>query len=86
MSSEYTSLAQGSVESSPPYMFDRFLSIPWALNMLGINYTTQWARDIVATSVILLDLHGKDQSGFENKVLSLYDIFFQHPNDVVAIT
>ena len=86
MSSEYTSLAQGSIESSPPYMFDRFLSIPWALNMLGLNYTTQWARDIVATSVILLDLHGIDQSCFETEVLSLYDIFFQHLNDVVAIT
>ena len=68
-------------------MCDRFLSIPWALNMLGPNYTTQWARDIVATSVILLDLHRAiDQLAFEIEVSSLYDIFFQHPNDVVAIT
>ena len=32
------SVAQGSVENSPSYMFDRFLSIPWALNMLGCEY------------------------------------------------
>ena len=32
-------LTQGSAENSPSYMFDRFLSIPWALNMLGLKYT-----------------------------------------------
>ena len=38
-SSENTSVTQGSVENSPSYMFDRFLSIPWAFNMLGLEYT-----------------------------------------------
>ena len=38
-SSEYTSVTQGSVENSSSYMFVRFLSIPWALNMLGLEYT-----------------------------------------------
>ena len=37
-SSEYTSVTQGSVENSTSYMFDRFLSVPWALNMLGLEY------------------------------------------------
>ena len=31
-------LHQSSEESSPSYMFDRSLSIPWALNMLGLEY------------------------------------------------
>ena len=39
LSYEYTSVTKGSVESSPSYMFDRFLSIPWGLNMLGLKYT-----------------------------------------------
>ena len=30
-SSEYTSVTQSSVENSSSYMFDKFLSIPWAL-------------------------------------------------------
>ena len=38
-SSEYTSVTQGSVENIPSYMFDRFLIIPWVLNMLGLEYT-----------------------------------------------
>ena len=38
LSSEYTSVTLGCVENSPPYMFDRFLSIPWALNMLELEY------------------------------------------------
>ena len=37
-SSEYTSVTRGSVENSPSYMFDRFLSIPWALILLGLEY------------------------------------------------
>ena len=46
----------------------------------------QWAPDIVATSVFLLDLHRDiDQLRIEIEVTSLY-IFFQHHNDVVAIT
>ena len=35
LSFEKTSVTQGSVENSPSYMFVRFLSIPWALNMPG---------------------------------------------------
>ena len=47
---------------------------------------TLLARSIVATSAFLLDLHrGIDQLGFEIEVRSLYDLFFQHPNDAVAI-
>ena len=38
-SSEYTSVTQGSAENSPSYTFDRFLSIPWALELLGLEYT-----------------------------------------------
>ena len=38
-SSEYTSVTQGSVENSPSCMFDRLLSIPWAINILGLKYT-----------------------------------------------
>ena len=38
-SSENTSVTQGSVENIPSYMFDRFLSIPWALNLIGLEYT-----------------------------------------------
>ena len=38
-SSEYTTVRQDSVENSPSYMSDRFLSVPWVLNMLGLEYT-----------------------------------------------
>ena len=37
-SSEYTSVTQGSIKTSPSYMFDRFLSIPRAVNLLGLEY------------------------------------------------
>ena len=37
-SSEYTSVTQGPVKSSPSYMLDRFLSIPRAVNLLGLEY------------------------------------------------
>ena len=30
---------QGSVENSPSYLFDKFLGISWALDMLGPKYT-----------------------------------------------
>ena len=39
LSSEYTSVTEGSVGNSTSYMFDRFLSFPWALNMLWLKYT-----------------------------------------------
>ena len=43
---------------------------------------TQYCGDIG----FLLDLHrGIDQLGFEIEVRSLYDLFFQHPNDAVAL-
>ena len=41
-SSENTSVTQGSVENSPSYMFDRFLSIPWALDLIILEYTWSW--------------------------------------------
>ena len=31
------SVTQGSVVNSPSCMFDRFLSIPWALNLPGLE-------------------------------------------------
>ena len=44
---------------------------------------TQYCADIG----ILLDLdHDIDRLCIEIEVVSLYDIFFQHHNDVVAIT
>ena len=47
---------------------------------------TQWARDIVAT-LFLLDFHRNiERLRIEIEVTSLCDIFFQHHNDVVAIT
>ena len=39
LGSEYTTVTQGSVENNPSYMFDRFLSISWALSMLELKYT-----------------------------------------------
>ena len=33
------SVTQGSVVNSPSCMFDKFLSIPWALNLPGLEYT-----------------------------------------------
>ena len=41
-SSENTSVTQGSVENSLSYVFDRVLSIPWALNLIGLEYTWLW--------------------------------------------
>ena len=38
-SSENISITHGSVENSPSYMFDRFLSISWALSLPGLAYT-----------------------------------------------
>ena len=35
----FASVTQDSVKSAPSYMFDRVLSIPWALSMLGHKYT-----------------------------------------------
>ena len=37
--SENIGVTQDSVENSPSYMFDRFLSIPWTLNLPGLEYT-----------------------------------------------
>ena len=49
-------------------------------------FASQWARDIVMTSVFLLDLY-RDivLLRIETEVTWLYDIFFRHHNDVVAI-
>ena len=47
---------------------------------------TQWARDIVATSFLLGFHRNIERLRIEIEVTSLCDIFFQHHNDVVAIT
>ena len=39
LNSEYGSVAQGSIEKGPSSMFDRVLSFPWLLNMLGLENT-----------------------------------------------
>ena len=47
----------------------------------------QRTPNIVATSVFLFDLHRDiDRLHIGIEVTSLFDIFFQHHNDVVAIT
>ena len=38
--SDYGSFIQGSVENAPSYMFDRVLSIPRVLNLLGLEYAS----------------------------------------------
>ena len=48
---------------------------------------SQWARNIVATLVFLLDIHRDiDRLRIEIEVTTLFDIFFQHHIDVVATT
>ena len=47
----------------------------------------QWARDIVATSVFVLDFHRDvDRLRIYIEVMSLYDIIFHHHIDVTVIT
>ena len=41
-SSENTSVAQDFVENNPSYMTDRFLSIPWVLNLIKLEYKWLW--------------------------------------------
>ena len=49
--------------------------------------TSQWASNIVATSFFLLDFcRDVDRLRIEMEVTSLYDIFSQHHNNVVAVT
>ena len=38
LSSEYTRVTKGSVESAPSYMFDMVLNIPYVLRILGLEY------------------------------------------------
>ena len=61
LSSEYTSVTLGCVENSPPYMFDRFLSIPWALNMIEVEYK----RIVNMPRFCLCELYFKDSQYFE---------------------
>ena len=61
--SENNSVTQGSVENSPPYMFDRFLSIPWALNLPGFEYTR--VANMPRLHMVLRKLCFKDSHYFE---------------------
>ena len=61
---ENTSVAQNSsVESSPSYMFDRFLSIPWSLIMPGLEYTR--VVTMPRLHMFLCKLYFKDSQYFE---------------------
>ena len=62
-SSKHTSVTQGSIENSAPYMFDRFLSISWALNMLELEYTR--VVNIPRLHTVLCKLYFKDSQYFE---------------------
>ena len=57
-SSEYASVALGSVENAPSYMFDRVWRIPRVLNMLGIGCT--WVVNMARIHRVLCKLHFKD--------------------------
>ena len=61
--SEYANVIQGSVQNGPSYMFDRDLSIPWVISMLGHKY----ARVVNMTRLhrVLCKLHFKDSRYFE---------------------
>ena len=58
LSSEYTSVTQASVENSPSYIFNRFLSIPWALSMLRFKYTR--VVNMPRLLIVLCKLYFKD--------------------------
>ena len=56
-----------------------------AFNAYGQNVLIQWVRDVVVTG-FLLDFHGDvERLRIDTEVTSLYDISFQHHDDVVAI-
>ena len=57
------SVTQGSVVNSPSYMFDRFLSIPWALNLPGLEYTR--VVNIPRLHMVLHKLYLKGSHCFE---------------------
>ena len=59
-SSENASVTQGFIENSPSYMFDRFLSIPWTLNLSGLEYTR-----VLSVTMVLCKLYYKDSQYFK---------------------
>ena len=61
--SENTGVTQDSVENSPSYMLDRFLSIPWALNLPGLEYTR--VVNMPRLHMVLRKLYFKDSQYFE---------------------
>ena len=67
-SSEYTSVTQGSVENTPSYMFDRFLSMLLALNMRELHYTR--VVNMPRLHMVLCKLYFKDSS--HSKCLELW--------------
>ena len=62
-SSENTNVTQAFVESSPSYMLGRFLSIPWALNLPGLEYTR--VLSMPRLHMVLRKLYFKDSQYFE---------------------
>ena len=61
--SENIGVTQDSVENSPSYMSDRFLSIPWALNLPGLEYTR--VVNMPRLHMFLRKLYFKDPQYFE---------------------
>ena len=73
---EYTSATQGSVENSQSYIFDRFLSFPWALNMLGLKYTR--AVIMPRLNMVLCKLYFKDSQYCMSWVLNILRFWIYH--------
>ena len=61
--SENNSVTQGSVENNPSYMSGRFLSILWALNLPGLEYTR--VANMPSLHMVLEKLYFKDSHYFE---------------------
>ena len=52
-----------SVENSPSYMFDRLLSIPWAVSLPVLGYTR--VVNMSRLHIVLRKLYFKDSRNFE---------------------
>ena len=61
-SSEYASVAQGFVENTPSYMFDRVWRIHRVPNMLGLGCT--WVLNMARIHTVLCKLYFKDSSQY----------------------
>ena len=62
-SSKNISVTLGSVENSPSRMFDRFLSIPWALNLPGLESSR--VMNMPRLYMVLRKLYFKGSQYFE---------------------